>query len=152
VPLQVKELLESGHTLHYPLLAALTAKFGAFIASIGYKHYNFFLLPIFTFIRKCCGATDADLEHQLEVHKLQHLVYAPPGAPPRPVTPLTPQRSSRARASSSMVCRHQLVSDFPDCRCLSYGSHCAAPRMLTWSINLRCTSCSTLSMPGQSLT
>lgn len=81
-------------TLHAPLLTAVVTKFAAFVASVGMRQYNFFLLPIFTFIRKCCGATQDDLEHLLDRHALAALVFPPPGVPARPITPLTPSRSS----------------------------------------------------------
>ena len=116
---QVKELLESGLTLHAPLLTAIVTKFGAFVASIGMRRYNFFLLPIFTFIRKCCGATQEDLEHLLDRHKLDALVFPPPGMPARPITPLTPSRSStpasqvRCVLSSGRALRAQLGPFLP---------------------------------------
>ena len=89
--MQVKDLLEAGHTLHAPLCATAIAKTARFVHSTGMLRYNYFLLPIFTFVRKCCGVSQADLDAALEKHHLLSLVYAPPDAPPRAVTPLTPQ-------------------------------------------------------------
>ena len=86
----VKDLLEAGHTLHSPLFNALVSRFSAFVHSTGMLRYNYFLLPIFTFVRKCCGLPQADMDAALERHRLAGLVYAPPDAPARPVTPLTP--------------------------------------------------------------
>lgn len=86
----VKDLLEAGHTLHAPLFSALVSRFGAFVHSTGMLRYNYYLLPIFTFVRKCCGLTQGDMDAALERHKLVGLVHAPPDAPARPVTPLTP--------------------------------------------------------------
>ena len=87
--MQAKELLEGGYTLHSPLLATLITKFSAFVNGAGLRSYNFFLLPIFTFIRKCCGVPQAELDGYLRKGGILGLVYAPPGAPPRPITPLT---------------------------------------------------------------
>jgi hypothetical protein len=97
--LQVKDLLESGHTLHGPLFGALVSRVAAVVAATGMTRYNFFLLPIFTFVRKCCGVGQADLDAALARSGLTPLVYAPANAAPRPYTPLTPtsRPSTKAR-------------------------------------------------------
>lgn len=103
--LQVKDLLESGHTLHAPLLQKLVSQFAQFVVGAGMLRYSYWLLPIFTFIRKCCGVSDATLENLLIHALIDKLVYSPPDAPPRPTTPLFSSMRPSSQAGSTAASR-----------------------------------------------
>lgn len=88
--LQVKQLLESGHTLHRPLVTALVQRFAELAHGVGLDQHNEFLLPIFTFVQKCCGMPEAGLQQLLKTHKLEKIVLVPRSRQARrPPTPLT---------------------------------------------------------------
>lgn len=88
--MQVKTLLETGHTLHRPLVTALVQRFAEFAHGVGLDQYNEFLLPVFTFIQKCCGMNESGLHQMLKAHKLEKIIYAPRSrSTRRPLTPLT---------------------------------------------------------------
>lgn len=92
-PFQVKDLLESGHTLHLPLMNTLLDRFAAFVQSVSMTKPNAYLLPIFTFVQKCCGISDAALQRLLERYKLSRLVFGPaPAHGCQPITPLNRQQ------------------------------------------------------------
>eukprot|EP00892_Ulva_mutabilis_P006737 jgi/Ulvmu1/4435/UM002_0160.1 len=86
----VKELLESGHTLHKPLLYNLLERFATFVHSVGMTKPNMYLLPMFTFIQRCCGVSDTALEQMLMKHGLCQILLGSDCDDDlaRPVTPL----------------------------------------------------------------
>lgn len=94
---QVKDLLENGHTLHKPLLNTVLQRFAAFVHSVGMKKSNVYLLPILTFIQKCCGVSDALLEQMLDQYRLSDIVFGtvPTDGVTNICTPLNRQRRSR---------------------------------------------------------
>lgn len=86
----MKALLEEGHTLHKPLLTALVQRFAEFAHGVGMDKHNEYLLPIFTFVQKCCGNTEAGLHQLVKLHKIEKIIYAPRTKQSRrPPTPLT---------------------------------------------------------------
>lgn len=116
----MKELLEAGQTLHAPMLHKLISRFAAFVTQAGLRRYNPFLLPIFTFVRKCCGVSDIAMETVLVQHSIDTAVYAPPDAPSRSVTPLAPLGRPSSRASAHVQSRHSSArSSRPDSRGLA---------------------------------
>ena len=88
--MQVKQLLEAGYTLHRPLITALVQRFAEFAHGVGLDQYNEYLLPIFTFVQKCCGLPESGLHQMLKTHKLEKVVLVPKSRQAiRPPTPLT---------------------------------------------------------------
>jgi hypothetical protein len=86
----VKNLLEAGHTLHKPLAVALVQRFAEFAHGVGLDKYNEFLLPIFTFVQKCCGMSESALHQLLKTHRLEKVLFPPYlQHSRRPETPLT---------------------------------------------------------------
>ena len=75
IGLQVKELLESGQTLHKPLFNSLLERFASFIHSVGITKPNIYLLPVFTFVQRCCGVSDTALEQLLIKHRLDQMIF-----------------------------------------------------------------------------
>jgi hypothetical protein len=95
--MQVKQLLEAGHTMHKPLLQALVQHFAEFAHGVGMKRFNEFLLPVFTFVQKCCGVSEDGLQQLLHAHNIDRLVYASQ-AGGRPITPLNPLTRPSSRS------------------------------------------------------
>jgi hypothetical protein len=60
--LQVKALLEGGTFLQPPLLQQLVDRLADFVRSCGLLRYNRFALPLLSFIRKCVGVGQVELE------------------------------------------------------------------------------------------
>jgi hypothetical protein len=60
--LQVKALLEGGNFLQPPLLQQLMQRLADFVVSCGLLRYNRFALPLLSFIRKCVGVGQVELE------------------------------------------------------------------------------------------
>jgi hypothetical protein len=102
--LQVKEHLESGCTLHSPLFEGVVAQFASFVVAAGIVRYNYYLLPIFTFIRKCCGVSEHQFNTHLHNNGISSMVFAEAGMAPRPETPLTP--ALLLSAATQQVCSY----------------------------------------------
>lgn len=72
---KVRDLLESGSMLHKSLLNLVIDHVASFAKGAGLIRYNRFLLTILTFIAKCSGASDFDLEDIVAHHGIQIMVY-----------------------------------------------------------------------------
>ena len=58
---RVKALMEAGVFLHKPLLAQVAEHVAKFLREIGLLRHNPRLLPVFTYIRMCVGASEGEL-------------------------------------------------------------------------------------------
>ncbi|GMH43887.1 hypothetical protein BSKO_11821 [Bryopsis sp. KO-2023] len=72
---QVKVLLESGHTLHRPLLRKVLEYISDFIIGCGLAHYNRYLTHILTFIRKCVGVSELEVMQMSDAFSVLHIIY-----------------------------------------------------------------------------
>lgn len=81
--LQVKSLLEAGTYLHRPMLQAVLEHIASFSKGTGTMRYNKYLLAVLTFITRCVGLDEADLEAIVEGLGLVMVVYGAEQTPSR---------------------------------------------------------------------
>lgn len=73
--LSAKKLLEKGTTLVRTLLVGMVEELQSWAKSSGLRNYNPCTLPILTFVRKCVGVDETDLQRLLVDRGLAELVY-----------------------------------------------------------------------------
>lgn len=81
--LQVKSLLEAGLFLHSPMLAGVLEHVATFTKSCGLMRFNKYILAVLTFVAKCVGHNDSDLESMVDAHGICIVVYGTMGPPSR---------------------------------------------------------------------
>ena len=71
----MKRLLESGHTLHRPLLRKVVGFLADFVKGAGLVRFNKYVKPILTFIRKCVGVGETELDRMVYSFGIENVVY-----------------------------------------------------------------------------
>ena len=71
----MKRLLESGHTLHRPLLRKIVGYLADFVKGAGLVRFRKYVKPILTFIRKCVGVAETELDRMLYSFGIASVVY-----------------------------------------------------------------------------
>ena len=78
---RVRDLLESGTSLHKSLLGLVLDHVTAFVKGAGLVRFNRFLLPILTFVSRCSGVSDLDFEELVASHGIQIVIYGTADVP-----------------------------------------------------------------------
>lgn len=92
---KVRDLLESGVVLHKSLLTAVSEHVATFTKSTGLLRHNRFILSVLTYIAKCTGVSEMDLEDVVAGLGIQIVVYGALEVPSA--------MEERSRPSSSLV-------------------------------------------------